>query len=256
MTRLILAAIALLSLGSFARATDLPMKAAPPRALAMATGWDGFHAGLSLGARWADVTGTTISFGGGAPPFPSLAVQNYDSATFRVGGYFGYDWMLNPRWLVGLEGDFAWGNGSKHVDALQGIATNNGNFSEFKHTWDAGIRGRVGYLMDPTWLIYLTGGISWLHVEATENCSANTCGPGVVGGGQAFLQVNSTTRTGWTLGGGLEKMLPGRWMVRGEYRYADYGTWRTTFGPVTPVVVVKDFDIATHTALLGIAKKF
>jgi hypothetical protein len=36
--------------------------------------------------------------------------------------------------------------------------------------------------------------------------------------------------------------------------FADYGTWTTTFGGAP--VIVKSFDLATHTGLVGIAKKF
>ena len=245
-----------LGLSQVALAADLPMKApqivapAPPQ-------WTGFNAGLSLGARWANIDGTSLSFGGGPVPFPSLANQGYDSTTFRVGGYLGYDWQFDPKWLVGLEGDFAWGDATKHVDALQGIAkANTGNFSEARQTWDAGIRARLGYLLDPTWLIYVTGGVQWQHFEATENCAINTCGPPPLNppNGAPFLQTNSTTRTGWAIGGGVEKMLPGKWLVRAEYRYADFGTWTTNFGGAP--VIVKSFDLATNTAFLGLAKKF
>ena len=239
-----------------ALAADLPMKT-PPAAVAPAPQWTGWNVGLSLGARWADIDGTSLSFGGGPVPFPALANQSYDSTTFRVGGYLGYDWQFDPKWLVGLEGDFAWGDAKKHVDALQGIApANTGNFSVVRQTWDAGIRARLGYLLDPTWLIYVTGGVQWQHIEATENCAANTCGVGLIGlpAGAPYLQTNSTTLTGWSIGGGIEKMLPGRWLIRGEYRFADFGTWTTSFGG-TPVIV-KSFDVQTNTAYLGLAKKF
>ena len=69
-----------------------------------------------------------------------------------------------------------------------------------------------------------TGGVQWQHVEATVNCAANTCGIGLLGGfppGAPYLQTNDTTRTGWAIGGGVETMLPGKWLLRGEYRYAD-----------------------------------
>jgi outer membrane immunogenic protein len=60
---------------------------------------------------------------------------------------------------------------------------------------------------------------------------------------------------GWTLGGGLESMVWRNWLARLEYRYADYGTWRTVFGP--PVVAItKDFAVITHTAFAGIGYKF
>lgn len=253
------AAVAVLTLGSPAQATDLPTMASPTARAAPVprAAWTGWNAGISLGARWADVDGTTISFGAGGPLFPSQAFQSYDSSTFRVGGYLGYDWQFNPKWLVGLEGDFAWGNGSKRVEFLQGLSpVNIGNFSEFKHTWDAGIRGRIGYLFTPTWLLYFTGGGQWQHVEATVNCGTLTCGPAVTPGGVAFLQTNSTTRFGWTLGGGIESMLSGNWTARVEYRYADYGTWRTTFGPVPAVLITKDFKVTTNTAFVGIGRKF
>jgi len=262
MTRLLFsgAAAAVLMLGSSALAADLPTSAtivakAPSP---ITRSWTGWNAGVSLGARWADVDGTTIAFRGGPPPFPSQATFSYDSTTFRVGGYLGYDWQFAPKWLAGIEGDFAWGNGSKRAEFLQGATPANiGNFSEFKHTWDAGIRGRIGYLFTPTWLLYLTGGGQWQHVEATVNCGILTCGPTVIPAdpnNTPFLQTNSTTRFGWTLGGGLEAMFSGNWMARLEYRYADYGTWHTTFGPISQIT--KDFAVKTNTALVGIGRKF
>jgi outer membrane immunogenic protein len=236
-------------------AADMAVKAAPVVAPAQVPVWTGWNLGLSAGGRWADVTGTSLSFGGGPVPFPALARQNYDSATARLGAYTGYDWQIDPKWLVGVEGDFAWGDGKKHVNALQGIATNGGNYSEARLGWDAGIRGRLGYLWEPTWLLYVTGGVEWQHFSATDNCAVNTCGPGVVPlGGSPFLLTNATTLTGWTIGGGVEKMLPNKWLVRAEYRYADFGNWTTTF--MGAPAIVKSFAVATNTALLGIAKKF
>ena len=34
---------------------------------------------------------------------------------------------------------------------------------------------------------------------------------------------HSTTRAGWTLGGGVEYAVNQHWSVRGEYRYTDFG---------------------------------
>ena len=251
-------AIAVAMMAAPAIAADMPVKAAPRIVAPAPPDWTGWNVGLSAGARFADITGTSLSFAGLPVPAPLLASQNYDSTAFRIGGYLGYDWQFAPQWLVGLEGDFAWGDAKKHVDALQGIApTNTGSYSEVRQTWDAGLRARLGYLLDPTWLLYVTGGVQWQHFTATVSCGPLACGPTVLppyGPGAPYTQTNATTRTGWTIGGGVEKMLPGRWLVRGEYRYADYGTWNTSFGG-TPVIV-KEFDLATHTVLLGIAKKF
>lgn len=255
MQRLLWTGVSVLALALAAPAlgADLPkmVTKAPIVPIAVTPAWTGFYAGVSAGARWAEVDGTTISFGGGPVPFPSLAQQDYDSATFRTGGYVGYNWQLWPNALVGIEGDLAWGDGSASVDALQGLSpvTNSGNFSEFSHKWDGGIRGRVGYLLTPAWLLYVTGGVQWQHVEAKVVCGASTCTT------NAFTQTNDTTLSGWTIGGGVEVMMSRQWLARAEYRYADFGTWNTSFGPAA-VAVVKDFDVKTHTAFAGIAYKF
>jgi hypothetical protein len=44
--------------------------------------------------------------------------------------------------------------------------------------------------------------------------------------------------------------------ARGECRYADYGTWRTTFGGPATLAVTIDIRMRTHTALFGLAYTF
>jgi outer membrane immunogenic protein len=250
--RTLAAAAAALSIATAAQGADMALKA-PPRVVV--ENWTGWNVGASLGARYADVDGTTLSFGGGAPPFPALAHQEYHSWAYRVGGYLGYDWQVNRNWVIGVEGDFAWGDGKKHVDALQGIVfTNTGNYSEVRQTWDAGLRARAGYLLDPSLLLYATGGVQWQHFDATVNCTINTCNPAGNPAGAPFLQTNGLTRTGWAVGGGLEKMFADRWLARVEYRYADFGNSTETFGGAP--LIVKAFEFKTHTAYFGIAKKF
>ena len=77
-------------------------------------------------------------------------------------------------------------------------------------------------------------------------------------------QTNSTSLTGWTVGGGLEWKLAQNWFVRGEYRYSDYGHWQTSFfanqaGAGNPLGV--DFNsanihVTTSVATVGLAYKF
>src|SRR4029079_15845951 len=71
--------------------TKAPVAVPPPP-----PSWTRFNVGLSLGGRWGDIDGTSLSFGGGPVPFPALANQSYDSSTFRVGGYLGYDRVFTP----------------------------------------------------------------------------------------------------------------------------------------------------------------
>ena len=46
------------------------------------------------------------------------------------------------------------------------------------------------------------------------------------------------------------------WSARGEYRYSDYGTWRTTLGTPATLAVTADIRMRTHTALFGLAYTF
>ena len=72
--------------------------------------------------------------------------------------------------------------------------------------------------------------------------------------------TNSTTKTGWTIGTGIETMLWGNWFARGEYRYADFGTGSFTLSrkgaPPDAGLTNYDVRVRTHTALFGIAYKF
>jgi outer membrane immunogenic protein len=44
----------------------------------------------------------------------------------------------------------------------------------------------------------------------------------------------STTRTGWTAGGGLQYAITNNWRVFGEYRFSDFGTIRNGAFPSLP----------------------
>ena len=128
--------------------------------------------------------------------------------------------------------------------------------------WDASARGRLGYLVTPDLLIYATGGVAWQNIEVSGQCgpyfvSAQYGGPNTV----APSITQSTTLTGWTVGVGLEGHVAGNWLLRAEYRFADFGSWSTSF-PFVAVAPVNNntyrFSNAVQTQLgmLGLAYKF
>ena len=76
---------------------------------------------------------------------------------------------------------------------------------------------RAGWAFDRV-LLYATGGVAFSHWSLNHTYSDTV----------DAVPVNittSTTRTGWTVGGGLEYALTNNWTVRGEYLYADFGTF-------------------------------
>ena len=275
MKRLAIALFAVtgLSVGltQIASAADLPVKAPPIVAAPAAWNWTGFYAGVSLGGRWSDPTWNTSAIGGPAPgqlrpADPATSSMNFDSSTFRVGGYLGYNWQFTPQWLVGLEGDLAWGDSSKTNGGVPGSFGGTPGFgsappaatgvdsSWVKENWDASIRARLGFLVTPTWLIYATGGVAFQDVEVGASCTGtgpSWCGP-------ARNESISSVRTGWTIGGGVEAMVWQNWLARVEYRYSDYGSIDHTFFsvPSTADEVVSSVKLRTNTVLGGIAYKF
>lgn len=249
-----------------ALAADMPVKAAP----AVASSWTGVYAGVSVGARWADNDWRSSDIAPifGIPLIPTAGTSGaMDSVAARFGGYAGFNWQFAPTWVAGVEGDFGWADNTKTANPLPGtsgilfggplLAPPAGSV---KGTWDGSVRVRLGYLVTPSTLIYGSGGAAWQHLELNASCA-------VVPGnsfcfGKAHNETDATTRVGWTIGGGVEHMIDSRWLVRADYRYADFGTWTQTF--FAPGGVGPGFDdrftahvtTRTHTATVGLAYRF
>ena len=277
-------AIALIGTRTFA--ADLAVKAPEYAPTVPAWSWTGFYVGGDIGAKelhdnW---TATSLFDGAGpAPGFPALPIdasspREFDPFSFRAGGYVGYNWQFSPIWVVGVEGDAAWADDSQTQSGLPGCSLNcvkgavitpsglpsGGDSASVKMLWDASARGRLGYLVTPDLLVYATGGVAWQNIEASGQCGAYlssahcfTEGPNTI----APSITQSATLTGWTVGVGLEGHVGGNWLLRAEYRFADFGSWGTSF-PFVAVAPVNNntyrFSNAVQTQLgmLGVAYKF
>jgi outer membrane immunogenic protein len=223
----------------FASAADMLTKA--PALAPVAYPWSGFYLGLSAGIRSADrdwdTTAVAAPFGaGGTAPDPGTRSRSESNTSFRGGIYGGYNWQFAPTWVAGLEADIAWARNNTTTAGLPGaegptidfptLATDSVNT---KAKWDGSLRARLGYLATPSILLYATGGVSWLDLEANATCTP---------GGWCVAIRNETftqTRTGWTVGGGVEGFVWGSWLARAEYRYADYGTMTNTHSPARSI---------------------
>ena len=245
--------------------------------------WSGPYIGLGFGPRStvARATVNSIIEGGGVNTLPGTCAflsglgecftsKDVNGTALRISPYLGWNWMFAPRTVVGIEVDFGYADqnttlGGTRYPATGVAAANASNNFTVKTTWDASIRPRLGFLLDPTLMVYATAGVQWMHIESTSSCNPT---PALLGGcgppaGPVSI-ANSTVMTGWTIGGGIEAWLRGNWMVRAEYRYADFGTIshqdartvRAVAPPTTPQNVAYDLRVHTHTATLGLAYKF
>ena len=243
--------------------------------------WTGFYLGTGVGTRSSQVDGDVTKFaetfpGGASVNFlsgcgPSFACRGepLNDTAFRVSPYFGYNYQFAIQWLVGIEADAGFGSKTTTVAGVFSPNTvvsslDGADSFSVKTGWDASARGRLGFLFTPSFLLYTTGGAAWQHLETTSTCSGGVASGVCVPGGAFAPQVvtDSTTKLGYTIGAGVETMLWRNWIVRGEYRYADFGTITNTdtrpapFDPRFNIIVTDTLRLRTQTATFGVAYKF
>ena len=239
----IAAAIAAFGFASSASATDLSTSAADmptemPVNSPMAApifDWTGFHLGLNTSYNFSNNKLTTLT-GLGWTSIP-------DPDAFGIGGQFGYRYQIAPGIVLGLEGDMSW------LSANTGRALYNrndgligGDEGQTQLTWDAGVRGQLGYSMG-RFLPYLTGGLALIHEKGCV---------GVPGGACYATKSYNSTRAGWTAGVGLAYALTNAWIVNGEYRYADFGSKTYVTGDGTKPTS----NLQVQKVLLGLSYQF
>ena len=248
-------AIALALAAGSAMAADLPSRkeapvyVPPPPPPPM---WTGFYGGLNIGGGWDANSGQSGASAYYDPRFQIGAIPNtavgpnlfflpngntLGSAGGVVGGaQVGYNFQFN-QFVIGAETDFQgtsisgggnnspltlfqspYGGANAYLTPIGAITGANTSLS-----WFGTVRGRVGYLITPTLLIYGTGGFAY---------------------GQVSAFGFNTTPTGWTAGGGVEWMFAPHWSAKAEYLYVDlsnmsgYGAWNIgqSFQPQINVV--------------------
>jgi len=252
------------------------LPAAAAHAEGPAADWQGFYAGVAVGGRFAVNEWMTT----GVCPTSTLCVggpglddrqQGFDSTGLRIGAFAGHNWTVAGSWLAGLELDLGWANNRRANGPIPGTtnsggipAITNGDTASVNLSWDAGLRARVGNLVLPDTLLFATWGLAVQRVETRATCNNDaatlatycTSPPGV-----AHDESIEQFLFGWTVGGGVEHRMAGSWLVRAEYRYADFGNVGAAFFSRNVGVggddrVWANVHVRTHTVNLGLAYRF
>jgi outer membrane immunogenic protein len=251
---------AILGIGA-ASAADLPARTytKAPVVVAEVYNWTGFYIGGSVGGKWSQSTWTADTFGG-TPPDPTVNGQKLNATSARVSAIAGYDWQFSQSGVLGIEGDIAWARNNKTIGGFPGdpffgalANTTPADQVTAKLGWDGSIRGRLGWLVAPNVLLYGTGGVAFQQIQTSAYCNSNL---GVSYCGGIFSDSTSTTKAGWTAGGGVEAMLTHNWAIRGEYRYADFGNVTNVFPPAAVTGFSAHVHVTTNIGLLGLTYKF
>lgn len=203
---------ALLGTAASAQAADLPRKAPVYKApVAQVYDWTGFYSGANAGVGFGRSATNVVSTIG-------------DNETMRLGGLgalgggqIGYNRQFNNllgfnNVVLGVEADIQGAGFNDNRSCGSGDCATIGFLYHQKLDWFGTVRGRVGLATGPV-LSYFTGGFAYGGVK-TSLTSFNT---------PAESATFSDTRTGWTIGSGVEASLGGNWTGKIEYLYLDLG---------------------------------
>ncbi|MBV8796946.1 MAG: porin family protein [Hyphomicrobiales bacterium] len=228
---------ALTALGTVAaQAADLPTRKEAPAPVFVPPPftWTGFYVGVNAGGLWpsgsrnASIFDPNPAHGGFlSADFPGgLGSQ---SAGFIGGGQAGYNWQTGA-FVLGVETDFDGTTNSKSFNNVgtpflgAGVpAVLSGDFlsvnGKASLSWLGTTRARLGFVATPDnrLMIYATGGVAYGGGSANFSAFDSTHG--------AFWTGNpSSSRVGWTIGGGVEYAVTNNITIKGEYLYADLGS--------------------------------
>jgi len=215
-----------LLLGLSAAAVAAPKKRLPPPPPPVpAYNWTGYYVGGNIGYSWGNSNATFSD--------PLLAVLGLPGASASLkpdgligGGQIGYNWQANNTWVLGLEADIQ-ASGQKDSANVNSNVLVAGHYTinlaqtiESKLLWFGTVRGRVGVLATPTIWLYATGGLAYGGKNLNDSAVFTGTFPG------AFAFSSTDTKTGYTVGAGIEGAVPNstNWTWKLEYLYIDLGS--------------------------------
>jgi outer membrane immunogenic protein len=214
----LLASVSAVALTTGAYAADLAVKApmavkAPPLNAVEAWNWTGLYIGVNGGAAWNRADFDDLGDGAGNANISPAGTRFWspNAAGGTIGGQIGYNFQ-SGNIVYGLEADLNWVDGS--TSAIIGKPTFSTVAASTELSWFGTVRGRLGVTFSPT-LIYVTGGAAAAHFKDVWS--------------PTFANItefsSDVTRTGWTVGGGIEHMMTRNWTIKVEGLYADFGNW-------------------------------
>jgi outer membrane immunogenic protein len=288
----------------------------PPPVYSWTGFYAGLNAGWSWGKENAtvnfpgpalpsQVAETFTLVGNGITVFTQSLFQNasiaYQETTHPIGAIGGvqggYNWQAASNWILGIEADFqASGenaSGNTHQNSqtpdtfvfdfgspnmVSGMINISQSISQNESLlWFGTVRGRVGYAIWPTMMLYGTGGLAYGRLNESVSASSNFSVP-ITNTGAAAVSVVATsstgavvplpfstnqtfeaavTKTGWTLGGGIEGVVPNTHVTwKAEYLYMDLGTENYTFSTSSLGAITVNTHFTDNIVRVGLNYQF
>jgi outer membrane immunogenic protein len=200
------------------------------------TNWNGLYVGGVFGGAVSSVRGTGLD----VTPTPNVHELGNNGSGFSAGGQVGWNWMIMPKVVVGVEGDIGY-LGIDHTST--DFFNSQSALLAIDTSWIATARGRVAYNSGPA-LLYATGGGAWVHLKENLNDARGN------------FARSEKTLSGYTVGGGIETVLWGNWTSKTEYLYVDVGKGDTLAGIGNAAGFVLTADHVFHLFRSGITYRF
>lgn len=158
------------------------------------------------------------------------------------GGQVGYNWMVAPHFLVGIEGDIS------DANLVRGQSTSPTFAANGSVKMLATIRGRAGFVFNNNVLLYGTGGAAF---EGTDSIRYN------------FVAINNAPAgsvenyrsyySGWVAGAGAEWSIAPRWTAKLEYLYLKFPP-HSSVSPLS--LIMTTFTSDQRTLKIGVNYHF
>ena len=277
------------------KAASLSAKPDKPRRddkawIALPWTWAGFYVGLNVGYGYGssdtDMLFTDANTGN---PLLSAGAASSRLRSAIFGAQAGYN-VIVGNWLAGIEVDFQGTNqGASRTAVCPGVICNPaitnfdapvGAMLEQRLEWFSTLRARLGAVVDPDTLGYFTGGltIGGIRTSGELGGSSLKLAPAVDDSGNPILDQNgnpiilntvspvaspfeaSTTKLGWSVGGGIERHLGGNLTGRIEYLHLGFGKISgdaaSLFLNSTPLTLTYSHRVTDDILRLGLNYKF
>ncbi len=200
--------------------------------------WTGVYLGLNAGGVMGsrqnvatsgldtyDYPGTGVGDAFASSALSSIGLGG--NSGFIGGGQIGYNYQIDNV-VAGLEADFqgatAGGGGAASgasYDPVSAVAPISVTRAHANLVNFGTVRARAGYLVTPTLLAFVTGGLAYSQTYV-DTALFSVDGSGQVNPGVGSASYGSI-HSGWTAGAGVEWMFWPRWSAKLEYLYYDIG---------------------------------
>ncbi len=198
--------------GAGGRRRSLP---APTRVYVSPPMWNGGYFGAQAGYAWAS---TPLTITGLAPL--ARAFDDIDPKGLTYGVHAGYDLQFGAL-VLGAVADAELTSIEKRVSGVTVVGVFIPGTGKVDVGWQASLRGRLGFALVPSLLLYATGGAAFSNLDVVTAYPAPAS--------------SSQTMTGWTAGAGISYAITRGIAASVEYRYTGFGSsngpWRRPSSP-------------------------